>query len=75
MHKEVNKIAIAIWATMKGIAVSLQDENDDSDKEIFYTPPQSLSEKFVVKLENRMFQNHNKKGSKTLLDYHKTIVK
>jgi hypothetical protein len=39
MHKEVNKIATAIWATVKGIAVSLEDKNDDSDKEIFYAPP------------------------------------
>lgn len=39
MRMEVNKIVIAIWTTMKHIAVSLEDEKDDFDKEIFYTPP------------------------------------
>jgi hypothetical protein len=72
---EVNRIVIAIWATVKHIAVALEDENDDSNKEIIYTPLQDLLEKKIIKLENRMFQDHNRRQSKTLLDYHKAIVK
>ncbi len=60
---------------MKRIAISLEDENDDSDKEIFYAPLQSLSEKISFKLKNRMFQDRSRRWSKTLLDYHKTITK
>jgi hypothetical protein len=41
MHKEVNKIVIIVWAVMKRIVTSLEDKDDDFDKEIFYTPPQS----------------------------------
>jgi hypothetical protein len=60
---------------MKRIATSLENKKDDSDNETFYTPPQSLSKFFFVKLEDRMFQDHNKGQSKTLLNYHETIVK
>jgi len=38
MCREVNRIAIAIWATVKHITVSLEDKEDDLDKEIFYNP-------------------------------------
>ncbi len=31
---EVNKIPTIVWATMKYITISLEDEKDDSDKEI-----------------------------------------
>jgi hypothetical protein len=45
---------------MKHITISLEDEKDDSDKEIFYTPPQSLSKKISIKLEDCMFQDCKK---------------
>jgi hypothetical protein len=61
MHREVNRSATIIWATMKRIAISLEDENDDSDKEIFYAPLQSLSEKISFKLKNRMFQDRSRR--------------
>jgi hypothetical protein len=61
MHMEVNRIATIVWATVKCITISLEDEKDDFNKEIFYTPPQSLSKKISIKLEDYMFQNHNKR--------------
>jgi hypothetical protein len=45
-RREVNRIAIAIWAKVQHIVVSLEDEEDGSNKEIFYTPPPSLSKNF-----------------------------
>ncbi len=75
MHMEVNRIATIVWAIMKRIRISLEDENDDSNKAIFYTLPQSLSKKISIKLEDYMFQDRSKRQSKTLLGYHKVIVK
>jgi hypothetical protein len=39
MRREVNIITIVVWAKVKHIATSLEDKEDDFDKEIFYTPP------------------------------------
>jgi hypothetical protein len=61
MHREVNRIAIVVWAKVQHIAASVEDKEDDSDKEIFYTPPQSLSKKIFIKLEDHMFQDHNRR--------------
>ncbi len=72
---EVNRIGTTIWAIVKHITTSLKDEKDDSNKKIFYTPPQSPSKKILVELEDHMFQDCNRRQSKTLLDYHETIVK
>ncbi len=33
--REVNRIAIIVWATVKRIIASLEDAKDDSDNEIF----------------------------------------
>ncbi len=74
-HMEVKRIATIVWAIEKCIAPSLEDKEDDFDNDIFYTFPQSPSKKFFVKLEDRMFQYHGKRQSKTLLHYHQTIVK
>ncbi len=60
-HMEVKRITSIVWATEKRVATSLEDKNDDFDNEIFYTLPQSPSEKFFVKLEDRMFQYHGKR--------------
>ncbi len=74
-HMEVNRIAIVVWAIVKHITISLEDEKDDSDKEMLCTQPQSLLKKISIKLEDSMFQYCNKRQSKTLLDYHKVIVR
>jgi hypothetical protein len=71
---EVNIFATIVWAMMKCIRISLEDDNDDSDKAIFYTPPQSLSKKISIKLEDYMFQDRNKRRSKTSLNYHKVKI-
>jgi hypothetical protein len=34
-HMEVNIITTIVWAIMKCITISLEDENDDFNKEIF----------------------------------------
>jgi len=60
-HMEVNRIAIVVCTTMKHITISLEDEKDDFNKEIFYTCPQSLSKKISIKLEHCMFQDPNKR--------------
>jgi hypothetical protein len=73
--REVKRIETIVWAIVKHITTSLEDIKDDSDNEIFYTPPQSMSKQIFIKLEDCMFQDHNKRRSKTLLDYHETIVK
>ncbi len=41
----------------------------------YFTPLFKARKKKIVKLEDHMFQDHNKRRSKTLLDYHETIVK
>jgi hypothetical protein len=58
---EVNRIATIVWAIVKRITISLEDEKDDFDKDIFYTLPQSLSKRISIKLEDYMFQDHNKR--------------
>ncbi len=60
-HMEVKRIATIVWAIEKRVAASLEDKEDDSDNEIFYTFHQSPSKKFFVKLEDRMFQYHGKR--------------
>jgi hypothetical protein len=72
---EVNRIVTVVWAIVKRITISLEDEKDDFDKEIFYTPLQSFSKKLSIKLEDYRFQDRSKRQSKSLLDYHKVIVK
>jgi hypothetical protein len=69
-HMEVNRITIVVWAIVKHITTSLEDKKDDFDKEMLYTPPQSPSKKNFVALEVHMFQDHRRRRSKTLLDYH-----
>ncbi len=34
-HMEVNRIATIVWAIMKRIRISSEDENEDSNKAIF----------------------------------------
>ncbi len=71
--REVNRIVIIVWATVKHIIASLEDAKDDSDNEIF--PSSKPFRKKFIKLEDCMFQNHSRRWSKTLLDYHEIIVK
>jgi hypothetical protein len=58
---EVNRIATIVLTIVKHITISLEDEKDDFDKDIFYTPPQSLSKRISIKLEDYMFQDRKKR--------------
>jgi len=48
MRKEVNRIVIIVWAIVKCIVASLEDKDDDSNKEIFYTPLQSPITRILI---------------------------
>jgi len=48
MRKDVNKIVIIVWAIVKHIITSLEDKDDDFDKEIFYTHPQSPTTRIPI---------------------------
>jgi hypothetical protein len=50
-HMEVNIIATIVWATMKRITTSLEDEKDDSNKEIFSPLLKAFQRKFPSNLK------------------------
>jgi hypothetical protein len=46
--KRLRSITIIVWAIVKHIVTTLRDKDDDSDKDIFYTPPQSPTTKIPI---------------------------
>jgi len=48
MRKEVNKIVIIVWAIVKHTITSLEDKDDDFNKEIFYIHPQSPTTRIPI---------------------------
>jgi hypothetical protein len=42
-QREFNQINKVIWEATKHILGSLEDDNDDSNLEVFYTSPKNLS--------------------------------
>jgi len=71
--REVDYINKSVWEIVKRIGFLLKAKNDDSNNDIFYTPPSSPSEPISVKLENHLDVDHGKRHSCILLDYHLKI--
>jgi hypothetical protein len=55
-------------------AHSLEDDNDDSNLEFFYTPLKSLSQPLFATTKSHMKEYHGRWNSKKLLDFHEIIV-
>jgi hypothetical protein len=55
--RSVEKISNVVWATLKHIVVSLEEE--DFDLDLFWTPPKSPSNLILKDLEDRMFHDCN----------------
>jgi hypothetical protein len=73
-QREFNRINKAIWETIKHILRSLEDDNDDSNLEFFYTLPKNLSQPIYATTKSRMKEDHGRWHSKKLLDFHEIIV-
>jgi hypothetical protein len=73
-QKEFNRINKPIWETIKHILGSLEDYNDDLNLEFFYTLPKSLSQPIYATTKSRLKEDHGRRHSKKLLDFHEIIV-
>ncbi len=69
----MNCINDRIWEIVKCIGDSLEDEDNDFDSDIFYTPPSSPFKPIFVKLEERLVVDHCRRHSCILLDKHLQI--
>jgi hypothetical protein len=74
IQREINQIDKAVWETTKCIILPLEEENDELDLEFFYMPPKSLSQPISKTIESCMKEDHGRKCSKILLDFHETII-
>jgi hypothetical protein len=74
IQREINQIDKAVWETTKCIILPLEEKNDELDLEFFYMPPKSLSQPISKTIESCMKEDHGRKCSKILLDFHETII-
>jgi uncharacterized RmlC-like cupin family protein len=64
----VDHISNRIWETIKWIGDSLEVKDNESNNDLFYTPPSSPSKPIFVELEERMIVDHAKRCSLILLE-------
>jgi hypothetical protein len=74
IQREINKVHNVVWATIKCIACSLEEENDDSNNDFFYTPLRSPSKPIYVEIKEHMQIDNGIKHSRILLTYDERIM-
>jgi hypothetical protein len=67
-QKEVNRSNNCVWETMKRISASLETKDDDSNNDLFYTPPNSPLKPISTKLEAWMAIDCGRRHSCILLE-------
>lgn len=72
-QKDVNRINNCVLETLKRIGASLEVEDDDSNNDLFCTPPNNPLKPIFIKLEAWMAIDHGRRHSCILLDYHLKI--
>ncbi len=69
----MDHISNCIWETVKWIGDSLEAKDNESDNDLFYTPPSSPSKPINVKLEKHLIIDHARRHSCILLKNHLKI--
>jgi hypothetical protein len=72
-QKEVDHFNKSVWETIKCIGSSLGVEDDDSNNDIFYMPPNNPLKPISVELQNCLDVDRGRRHSCILLDYHLKI--
>jgi uncharacterized RmlC-like cupin family protein len=69
----VDHISNRIWEIVKWIGDSLEVEDDESNNDLFYTPPSSPSKPINVELEEHLIVDHARRHSCIMFENHLKI--
>jgi len=72
--RKVTKVNNVIWETLKQCAIALEDEDDDSNNNKFYTLPTSPLKSIYEETKSRMQVDYGVWNSKILLATHENIM-